>query len=138
MDWLILLAAVATPPAPPVAPYGPRGVVKVSTETVTSTTCDPNGKFLIELKWELHKAVTTARIEQNGKPLPSQEVHKLIDALKNASDILYLELGCSGTRDAQVNITYADISINHGAVMRLVTTIRPDKLELLPPTPVGR
>ena len=70
--------------------------------------------------------------QAHGVALPQKESSKLVAALTRATDLLYVQMGCSGLLDAQINVVYVGRESGHPSPMMLPVTIRANTIELLP------
>lgn len=105
---------------------------KTDQALTNSISCKPNGSFSVSLRWRFRQGVVNALVKRNGVALPQKEISKLVAALTRATDLLYVQMGCSGSLDAQINVVYVGRESGHPSAMMLPVTVRSNTLELLP------
>ena len=105
---------------------------KTDQALTNSISCKPNGSFSVSLRWRFRQGVVNALVKRNGVALPQKESSKLVAALTRATDLLYVQMGCSGSLDAQINVVYVGRESGHPSPMMLPVTIRANTIELLP------
>jgi hypothetical protein len=101
-----------------------------------SISCKSSGDFSVNLRWRFRQGVVNALVKRNWVALPQKENSKLVAALTQATDLLYVQMGCSGSRDAQINIVYIERNSGQTSPMMLVAIVRSNYLELFPSVPV--
>jgi hypothetical protein len=105
---------------------------KTDQALTNSISCKPNGSFSVSLRWRFRQGVVNALVKRNGVALPQKEISKLVAALTKATDLLYVQMGCSSSLDAQINVVYVGRESGHPSAMMLPVTVRSNTLELLP------
>jgi hypothetical protein len=105
---------------------------KTDQALTNSISCKPNGSFSVSLRWRFRQGVVNALVKRNGVALPQKEISKLVAALTRATDLLYVQMGCSSSLDAQINVVYVGRESGHPSAMMLPVTVRSNTLELLP------
>ena len=105
---------------------------KTDQALTNSISCKPNGNFSVNLRWRFRQGLVNALVKRNGVALPHKENSKLVAALTRATDLLYVQMGCSGSLDAQINVVYVGQESGHPWAMMLPVTVRSNTLELLP------
>lgn len=86
----------------------------------------------VNLSWRFRQGLVNALVKRDGVALPQKENSKLVAALTRANDLLYVQMGCSGSLNAQINVVYVGREGGHPSAMMLPVTLRSNTLELLP------
>lgn len=128
---LALAFAAQAPSLPPTA-VNEFPATKTEQALMNSISCKPNGAFSVDLRWRFRRGLVNARVKRNGVALPQKESRKLAAALIKATDLLYVQMGCSGSLDARINVVYVGRESGHASARMLSVTVRSNTLELFP------
>lgn len=128
--------AFQAPPSPPVM-VNEFSTTKTDQALSNTISCKPGGgDFSVDLRWRFREGLVHATVRRNGVALTQNESSKLVAALGQGTDLLSLNLGCSGSFEAGMIIIYAAGKNNQFSTMMLRVLIHPDSLELSKPTKV--
>ncbi|MBB6506506.1 hypothetical protein F4693_003509 [Sphingomonas endophytica] len=136
LELSVLAAVLASqnPLPPPVVNEFPSA--KVEQHLANAITCDLSGSFSVDLRWHFKNGLVDAVIRRGDKVLRAQEGRKLVAALRKATDLLYVTIGCSGSNDALFHVAYLARDGDRTASLMLPVFIRADDVELDTPEPV--
>lgn len=126
----LALAVQVTPP--PAVPINEFPAIKTDQALTNSISCKPNGDFSVDLRWRFQQGLVGALVKRDGVALPQKEAHKLVVALSRATDLVSVQMGCSGSLDARINVVFVGQEQGHPSAMMLAATVRSNTLELLP------
>jgi len=109
----LALTLVAQASSFPPVPVNEFPATKTEQVLTNSISCKPNGNFSVNLRWRFRQGLLSALVKRNGVALPQKENTKLVAALTTSTDLLYVQMGCSGSLDAQINVVYVGRESGH-------------------------
>ncbi len=124
---IVLALALSSQSVPAVHEFPAQ---KAEQQLTNKLSCTPSGKFLVDLRWRFRHGLIDATVKRGGVALPRSESKKLIITLNSASDLLYIQMGCSGSHDAVIQIAYIGRENGRPSPMMLGALIHSDSIQL--------